>query len=95
MDVPIKYMVVEMQTMADGSVSHLEWVFDTLAEAESKYHGVLSFAAISQLPLHTATLTTTEGALIASQAYHHVIPEPEPETPTEPENNDDILDDGE
>lgn len=88
-----RYIVDEIQIYNDGTMGTLQYTFDNRAEAESKYHGVLSFAAVSTCPVHTAIMFTSSGVLIATQTYYHDIPVPE--TPTEPENNDDILNDGE
>ena len=43
--------------------------------------GLISAAAVSALPDHAAVMMTSDGRLIANQAYHHEItpPEPEPE----------------
>lgn len=79
-----KYIVIELQNNADGTVSNLVYTYDNKNEAESKYHLVLSSAAVSQVRIHAAMLATTDGKLIASQHYIH-LPEPEPTPTPEPE----------
>ena len=87
-----QYYIFEIQQYADGSygdIRHIAYDEDaTLArlKAESKYHEVLSAAAISQLPSHSATLLTSDGRAVMNQCYRHALPTPtpEPEEETEP-----------
>ena len=66
----MNYLVVEMQT-ANGQTAALNYSYDNKLDAESKYHAVLSAAAISQVPIHAAVLLTEEGNRIAGQYYSH------------------------
>ncbi len=75
-----KYIVIEMQTNNDGAVSTLVWAYDTRNQAESKFHSVLSAAAISELPIHAASLLQSDGRLLDCRSYEHGEPEPEPES---------------
>lgn len=74
----MKYIVIELQTKANDTVSNLVFAFNTRNEAESKYHSVLSFAATSDLPMHAASLLQSDGRLLACASYDHTQ-EPEPE----------------
>ena len=66
------FIVLEIQTAADGSVAVLEpLVRAARAEAESAYHSVLSCAALSAVPLHAAVLMTNEGVVLERKAYAH------------------------
>ena len=76
----MKYLVIEMQTGENGVVTPLAYTFDTLNEAESKYHYVLSFAAAGTLPMHAASLLRSDGAVLESRYYEH-LPEPEETEP--------------
>jgi hypothetical protein len=67
----MNYLVVEMQTSADGVLSHLETVHKTKAEAEQKYHQILSYAAVSNLPYHSAIIISEKGEWIAADTYPH------------------------
>lgn len=78
----MKYLVIELQTYDDGTVGNIVDAFDDELAAESKWHLVLSSAAISALPMHAATLLRSDGALIKQGCYRH---EPEPESEPEPE----------
>lgn len=74
-----KYIVIEIQNGAT-----LVWTYDSRAEAESKYHTILSFAAVSTVEIHSAVILTSAGHLLAAQCYdHRPAPEPEEETPAE------------
>ena len=63
------YIVIELQTNADGTVGNIVWSFDDRSQAESKYHAVLSAAAISALPMHAACLMETTGRLLDRGCY--------------------------
>ena len=65
------YYIVEIQKNADGSCAHLVQTAPTRNEAESKYHGVLSVAAVSALAAHSAIVFSDEGFPILNQCYTH------------------------
>lgn len=65
------FIVIELQTNNDGTVSNLVYAYTDRNEAEQKYHLVLSSAAVSALPAHAAVLLTGDGRMLASQCYRH------------------------
>lgn len=67
------YIVVELQTSADGSVGNFVWAFSTKEDAFAKYHTVLSTAAVSALPVHAAVILDNHGQQIAAQAFEHEV----------------------
>ena len=67
----MKYIVIELQESADGQVSNIVTSHDTVNEAESKYHAVLSAAAVSSVPVHSAIMVNSHGGYINSQSYDH------------------------
>lgn len=71
------FIVIELQTNNDGTVSNLVYAYTDRGQAEQKYHLILSSAAVSALPAHAAVLLTGDGRTIASQCYRHEVPEPE------------------
>ena len=72
-------IVLEIQTNADGTVGTLINAYEDQNQAESKYHLVLSSAAVSALPVHACTLLTNEGFELMHACYKHApTPEPEP-----------------
>jgi len=72
------YIVMEIQTNADGSVGTLVSTYAEQNQAESKYHQVLTYAAISNLPVHSCALLSEEGFELRHECYKHE-PAPEPE----------------
>lgn len=81
----MKYIVTEIQTFEGGNISTPSYAYDDRLAAESKYHALLSSAAISKLPLHAVVLMTSDGRIVASQSYSHPVEEPVPEEETTPE----------
>ena len=73
----MKYLVIEIQRNADGTIGNFVWTFDTINEAESKYHSVLAYAAVSTVYTHSAVILNETGFCVKSQSYTH-IPESDP-----------------
>lgn len=65
----MNYIVIELQTNPNGTIGNLVWSFDDRAQAESKFHAVLSAAAISTLPVHAACLMDATGRLLDRGCY--------------------------
>lgn len=65
----MKYLVVEIQTANDGTVSSLATAYDDQSKAESAYYGVLSAAAISSLQMHSAAILRNDGVLMMSRGF--------------------------
>lgn len=66
------YIVIEMQTNADGSVGIPPVAsFEDWHEAEARYHSILSVAAVSSVPVHSAAILTNAGVLVKSESYDH------------------------
>lgn len=66
-----KYLVVEIQTWDTGAIQTPTNAFDKREAAESKYHDILSKAAVGTLPKHAAVLMTNEGYVLESRCYEH------------------------
>jgi len=69
------YIVIELQTMAGGTVGNFIWSYTSKDEAFSKFHSVLSTAAVSSLPVHSAVILDNYGRQIAAQAFTHEVVE--------------------
>lgn len=69
----MKYLIMEIQTAADGSVSHLVTDHGSKSEAEQKYHQVLSYAAVSNCAFHSAVMLTDRGDWIKSETFEHEV----------------------
>lgn len=65
------YLVIEIQTDANGSVGNFVWSYEDQNQAEAKYHSVLASAAVSQIPVHAAVILSNDGRALASQSYIH------------------------
>ena len=65
------YIVIEIQKNVDGTMSDITTSFNTLSEAYNKYYSVLAFAAISELPVHSAALMSEEGFVVESKCFKH------------------------
>lgn len=68
------YSVIEIQVNVDGTVGIPPIAtYTNRDEAESKYHTILSFAAVSSLARHTAIIVTDDGKLLERKSYEHLI----------------------
>lgn len=71
------YFVLEIQIGSTGSI--LPYAFDNQADAEAKYHAILSVAAKSEVPKHSAVLMAENGITLKHESYfHEEEPEEEP-----------------
>ena len=73
------FIVIELQTNDSGELGNLVWSFDKKEEAESKYYSVLSAAAMSNVPVHSAVVLDEQGSLINSHVFFHKTEENENE----------------
>lgn len=67
----MKYLVIEIQKYDSGAMSTPTYAYDNINSAEAKYHAILSSAAVSALPVHSAVLMNEAGYMIKSQSYTH------------------------
>ena len=78
----MNYIVIELQTT--GSITaHIVTKHTTRAEAESKFHQVLSAAAVSSVPVHTAVMLDEEGYPVRPPECYKHTPAPETVEPVE------------
>lgn len=69
--------IIEIVKHQNGEFAHeVFWAFDddadkAMLKAESKYHEILSRAAVSTYAEHAAILFTSEGFPVANQCYKH------------------------
>lgn len=64
------YLVIELQTN-NGKMANLAYAYDTQNEAESKFHSILSTAAVSSVEVHTAVVIDEQGCVLANGSYTH------------------------
>lgn len=67
----MKYVVIEIQTTNDN-VSTIVNQYDTLPQAESAYHQVLSYAAVSNVEWHGAMLMNSQGSIYRNDMFTHL-----------------------
>lgn len=65
------FIVLELQTNTEGQLGNIITTYADQAEAESKYYQILSYAAVSNIPIHTALIITSEGLTLKSDCYQH------------------------
>lgn len=75
-----QFYIIEIQKTHAGEYGHLvHYVYDTDYEiarqkAESKYHQVLTAAAVSNTAMHSATMISSEGVPLRNECYKHAAP---------------------
>lgn len=65
------YIVLEIQT--SSTVAALINTYDNRNDAESKYHQILSSAALSAIPKHSAVLMNDVGETLKMDSYTHEV----------------------
>ena len=65
------YIVMEIQK--GNTASTIVNTYETLNEAENKYHTILAYAAISSIPKHSAVLLTEEGDYVKHECFEHTV----------------------
>ena len=66
----MNYIVIEMQT-TNGETAAIHNVYTSFPPAEQAYHTVLAAAAVSAVPLHSASMLNERGQLIKYECYEH------------------------
>ena len=81
----MRIILLELQNNADGTcVIGKPTTFTDRNKAESEYHKLLQYAAVSGAASKGCMLFTSEGEVLRAEFYHHETePEPEPETQEE------------
>lgn len=70
------YIVMEIQTNANGEVGTLINQYESRNQAESKFHTILASASVGNLPVHTAVIMTNEGVTLRAECYKNGENEP-------------------
>lgn len=65
------YFVLEIQ-INDGTGSILPYSYNNQADAEEKYHLILSVAAKSAVEKHSAVLMAENGIVMKQESYFHI-----------------------
>lgn len=64
------YIVVELQKTGN-QVGNFVYAFENKNEADSKFHAVMSAAAVSAIPVHSAILIDEQCNIYNSGVYEH------------------------
>lgn len=64
------FIVIEMQTN-NGEVGTIINKFDDINKAYQKYYQILSAAAVSSVPTHTAIILTERGDVVRVEHFEH------------------------
>lgn len=64
------FIVLEIQTN-DGVTSIISNVYSDESIAMQKYHQILSFAAVSEIDIHTAVILNEIGMMLRNENYIH------------------------
>lgn len=76
----MKYLVLEIQKFDDGTIAVPPIAtFDTIEEAKARYYSILSVAAVSTLPMHSALILTEDGKSRYRETCLHAISTEEPQ----------------
>lgn len=67
------YIVIETQTNGGTTSISPPEIFDNSAQAESKFHLILSYAAVSSVEEHAAMIITQDGAVSRREVYRHPV----------------------
>ena len=65
------YYIFEIQEQNDGIGTALQTLKSDRNEAFSKYHEILQYAAISNVPIHTATILDSKASCLAKETFYH------------------------
>lgn len=65
------FIVIELQK--SDTLAVLSDTYETRNQAEQKYHTVLAYAAVSEIPKHSAVLLNEDGTYIKSESFEHEV----------------------
>lgn len=65
------YIVMEIQTNADGTVGNFVFAYADVNQAYAKYHSILAAAAASTLPRHSAVILENDGHPLEFRCFEH------------------------
>lgn len=66
-------MFIVMEIQKGVSVSTIVNTYETRNQAEQKYHTVLAYAAVSDVPQHSAVMLNDNGSYIKSETFEHEV----------------------
>lgn len=64
-------IILEIQHNFDGTTATIATFYSDRATAEQKYHQVLSYAAVSNVYIHSVVMFDVYGSRIKGESYTH------------------------
>lgn len=65
------YIVIELQTNEQGQTANIVTAYNDEGQAYSKYHAILSAAAVSSVYRHAAVILDATGIQVAQYCFEH------------------------
>ena len=65
----MKYLVIEIQKQANGTVGNIVRAFDDKGSALNKFFTVCAAAAISELPIHSVVCMTEDARILEREVF--------------------------
>lgn len=65
------YHIIETQQHEDGTVGVLTYTDETEAGAISRWHGILQYAAVSDVYIHSCAILTEDLRVLKRESYTH------------------------
>lgn len=65
------YVVIELQKQSENTLASIVTKYDIENEAMSKFYAIMSAAAVSSVPVHSAVVLSEEGYPIKNDHYIH------------------------
>ena len=67
------YIVIELQTDANGHVANIVTAYDDYPQAQQKFYTICAAAAVSDVPVHSAVILDNIGRRLAGESFTHEI----------------------
>ena len=65
------YAALQIKLKSDGTMTVDRFVKETREQAEQAFHSILSGAAVSTHPVHSAMIINPEGVTLKRECYKH------------------------
>ena len=65
------FIVLEIQDDGNGTIGTIVNKKATRDEADSTYHTILAAASISNVPIHSAVMLTSDGGYVCHETHYH------------------------
>lgn len=69
----MNYIIIELQTNGNVTAIAPVLVYSDRLEAESKFHDIMRYAAISTVEVHSCIMMTEDGFVVRKESYRHPV----------------------